>query len=169
MTDVNLGALKALREEVHLRLQAQSSDYRSLIALDSAIRSAEAMTADPEASDTSSGAHSSALDLAGRVTQLEAAQRALQVRGEPLPIDELLQLVPAFGGRPGTRASLSSSLSQSVDFRSVRFNNRWCWWLTKPPPQAEADKVRSTQASGPARSSRWRQSSRAAQWRGRNH
>ncbi|WP_188516741.1 hypothetical protein [Alsobacter metallidurans] len=159
MVETSLETLKSLWEDLHTRLKAQSADYRTLLALEAAMRSMEA--ADPQAVHAAGvSPRGSALDLAVRVTQAEAAQRVLEARGEPMPIDELIRLVPAFGGRPGTRASLSSSLSQAPQFVSIRHANRWCWWLTE---RTVGEPVEEPARPGraPSRSNRWRQIARA--------
>src|SRR5690242_15186191 len=129
MVETSLETLKSLWEDCHSRLLAQSADYRTLMAIGAALRS---MQAEPSSTEGASlpALRGTALDLAVRTTQAEAARRALEARGEPMPLDELIQLVPAFGGRKGTPASLSSSLSQAPQFVSIRYANRWCWWLS---------------------------------------
>ncbi|PSC03983.1 hypothetical protein SLNSH_16250 [Alsobacter soli] len=169
MVETSLETLKSLWEDLHTRLKAQSADYRTLLALDSAIRSMEAASGGSggsEAPPPAPAGRGSAIDLAVRVTQAEAAQRVLEARGEPMPIDELIRLVPAFGGRPGTRASLSSSLSQAPQFVSIRHANRWCWWLADRPIGPEPEQGQRAGRT-PSRSQRWRQISRVPRRRGR--
>jgi hypothetical protein len=167
MVETSLETLRALWEELHTRLKSQSADYRTLLALQTAMRSMEAASgSDPIVVDAPP--RGSAIDLAIRVTQAEAAQRVLEARGEPMPIDELIRLVPAFGGRTGTRASLSSSLSQAPQFVSIRYGNRWCWWLSERPFGEEPEPASRPGPRPPARSSRWRQIARAGRKHSRN-
>ncbi|WP_406857236.1 hypothetical protein ABEG18_06275 [Alsobacter sp. KACC 23698] len=143
--------LQLLCNTVQQRLKTQSADYRMLLALEDAMRRVEEGVAAAPIGEAHS-AEGSALELAIRVTQAGAAKRVLQTRGEPVPIDELLQLMPVFGGRTTTRASLSSSLSQSPEFVSVRHKSRWCWWLAAEP----RDRKSKPQDQTASRSLRWR-------------
>ncbi|WP_460451772.1 hypothetical protein [Alsobacter sp. SYSU BS001988] len=166
MSETSLDTLRAYWGELHARLKAESADYRTMLALQSTMRSlerarpadrVEAHLVEKEKTAEAAEPAGSAIALALRVTRAQAVERILRVRGEPVPVDELMALMPAFGGPAGSRASLSSSLSQAPQFVSIRHRGRMCWWLVGRRVGADnASKARVTPASA-ARSSRWRQ------------
>ncbi len=154
MSENSVETLRALWDELHTRLKAESADYRTLLALEADMRTRDGAETSPAL--VAGDGRGSALDLAVRVTRADAVERILQVRGEPLATDELMALLPAFGAPTGSRGSLSSSLSQAPQFVSIRYGNRWCWWLAGRrvrPEGAQTDQL----TPGTTRPSRWRQ------------
>lgn len=77
----------------------------------------------------------------GKVSQHEAAQRAVADAGGPLTTAELIDRIPLYGGdiKPGLYAArnLTSVLSARSDLRSIRWRGGRAWWLKnrEAPPE----------------------------------
>jgi hypothetical protein len=141
-----LDTLTALRADVHARL-LENSDYRTLVALDRAIMeiTGEKPPADtvgpnlPKPKTTKNNADASVQGL----SQKDAARVLLdQVLHEPVPIARLVSALNAHGIRVGganPNINLSSVLSKDTRFRSVRYKDRACWWISSRPFPGELD------------------------------
>jgi hypothetical protein len=140
-----LDALVALRAEAHGRL-IENQDYRTLVALDRAIQDitgekqqTEEIIADHPKPKPKPNGDASVQGL----SQKDATHVLLnQVFHEPVTISKLVSALNAHGIRVGganPNINLSSVLSKDTRFRSVRFKDRACWWISSRPFPGELD------------------------------
>ena len=140
-----LDALIALRADAHGRL-LENQDYRSLVALDRAILE---ITGEKPSNDSAMADHpkpkpkpNGDASVQG-LSQSDAAHVLLnQVLNEPVPIARLVAALTAHGIRVGganPNINLSSVLSKDTRFRSVRYKDRSCWWISGRPFPGELD------------------------------
>ncbi|WP_188518444.1 hypothetical protein [Alsobacter metallidurans] len=119
-----LDVMKALRDDLRDKLLRNVSEFRVYLALEEAIQAIE-------------GAPSS-IDRPHRSRSLRVlARQLLSERETPLSTGELADGLKALGA-PTSENSISSSLSQSPDFISVRWGGKPRWWLTGRPTPPEA-------------------------------
>jgi hypothetical protein len=141
-----LDAMIALRADAHSRL-LENQDYRTLVALDRAIQEITGEKTGPDAG----AADQLKLKLpkpkpeasVQGLSQADAARVLLdQVLHEPVPIARLVSALNAHGIRVGgvsPNINLSSVLSKDTRFRSVRYKERSCWWISSRPFPGELD------------------------------
>jgi hypothetical protein len=70
---------------------------------------------------------------ASKLGQADAASQAIDQTGEPVPISDLVGKVRALGVKVGGKdpeTNLSSVLSKSPEFRSVKWHGSPAWWKT---------------------------------------
>lgn len=135
MSNTNLDAatvsMKALRDEIEQRLLG-NPDYRALVALDRAIgelssspvRDASRARGDERFKNTHASSQRS-------LTQPEAAARLLEEFG-PLPTHTILSRIGSLGVTVSGNdplVNLSSSISKSGQFKSIRINGTSHWWF----------------------------------------
>lgn len=141
-----LDTLTALRADTHARL-LENKDYRTLVALDRAIVEITGErpvgdTIGPDLPKSKSPRNTSDASVQG-LSQKDAAQVLLsQVLHEPIPIARLVSALNAHGIRVGganPNINLSSILSKDTRFRSVRYKDRACWWISSRPFPGELD------------------------------
>jgi hypothetical protein len=102
----------------------QNSDYRALVAIDRVVNELGSGIKERQYSATPPGK---------KLSQTEATAQALQEKGKPLSLEELVGLLKAKGvtfrgKRP--ELSLSANLSSQKQFRSVKYNGARCWWFS---------------------------------------
>jgi hypothetical protein len=77
------------------------------------------------------------------LSQADAAHVLLnKVLHEPVPIARLVAALNAHGIRVGganPNINLSSILSKDIRFRSVRYKEKACWWISSRPFPGELD------------------------------
>lgn len=143
-----LDTLTALRADTHSRL-LENKDYRTLVALDRAILdiTGEKPVADFAVNDqpkprVKQNNHDVEASVEG-LSQADAAQVLLnKVLHEPVPIARLVSALNAHGIRVGgvnPNINLSSVLSKDTRFRSVRYKEKSCWWISSRPFPGELD------------------------------
>jgi len=147
--NATLDTLTVLRAEAHSRL-LENQDYRTLVALDRAILEITGEKppttfpwegqAKPQTKQTNS--HGAEVSFEG-LSQADAAQVMLnKVLHEPVPIARLVSALNAHGIRVGganPNINLSSILSKDARFRSVRYKDKACWWISSRPFPGELD------------------------------
>lgn len=137
-------ALLALRADAEARLLS-NEDYRTLVALDKAIREITG-EAPAQVADTLQGPRKprQPADVSvNGLSQPDAAHVLLsQVLHEPVVIQRLVSALNAHGikvGGSNPNINLSSVLSKDGRFRSVRYKDRQSWWVKGTPFPGELD------------------------------
>ncbi len=121
-----LSAIKELRDSIRRKLLS-NPEFKALLALEKVI-------AEIEGTPTSGAAHmtsSSNPPASRQLTQPEAAAKLLEQYG-PLTTAEILGRIGSFGvtvSGNDPAVNLSSSLSKSGQFRSIRLNGMSHWWF----------------------------------------
>ncbi|WP_146140297.1 hypothetical protein [Alsobacter soli] len=115
--------MKALRDELKDKLLRNVSEFRVYLALEEAIHSVEG---------SGPGAERPQRSRSLRIL----ARQLLSERAAPQSTGELAEGMRSLGS-PTSDNSISSSLSQSPDFVSVRWGGRPRWWLANLPTPPE--------------------------------
>ncbi|MCJ8507777.1 hypothetical protein MUU53_07605 [Rhizobium lemnae] len=128
MTDSveTLSAIKGVRDSIRRKLQS-NPDFIALIALDKVIAEIEG-TSKADANHLRSSA---TLSIPRSLTQPEAAAKLLEQHG-PLTTADILARIGSFGvtvSGNDPAVNLSSSLSKSGQFQSIRMNGASHWWF----------------------------------------
>jgi hypothetical protein len=128
MTDSveTLSAIKGVRDSIRRKLQS-NPDFIALMALDKVIAEIEGASK-AEANHLRS---SSGLSASRAMTQPEAAAKLLEQHG-PLTTADILARIGSLGvtvSGNDPAVNLSSSLSKSGQFQSIRLNGASHWWF----------------------------------------
>lgn len=145
-------AMMDRRDELRAELSALP-EFREYELLEGFIRQYESVTA------TSSPAERTGTDRPQRqrrsagFTVTDAAARAIQDVGRPLPLQELHDALPRFGktvtGKRPT-INLSSAMSRDKRFESVPWRGVNAWWFCGREIPSEADASGGSAADAPA-------------------
>jgi hypothetical protein len=85
-----------------------------------------------------------------RISQLKAAEIALDKTGVPMPAATLMEGAIAEGaiiGGDKPLMSFGSSLSKSDKFKSVRWKGEYAWWFSDRPLPASIARIRAREAA----------------------
>jgi len=85
-----------------------------------------------------------------KISQLAAAELALDKVGHPLPVDDLMIAAVAEGAIVGGSKpviSFGSSLSKSPKFKSVRWRGEYAWWFADRPVPGSLPRLRLGEAA----------------------
>lgn len=140
MTDSveTLSAIKELRDSIRRKLLS-NPDFKALVALDKVIAEIEGA---PKG-DANQLRSSSGISASRTMTQPEAAAKLIEQHGPLTTADILGQIgslgVTVSGNDPAV--NLSSSLSKSGQFQSIRLNGAAHWWFKdrELPVQSASD------------------------------
>ncbi|WP_406857230.1 hypothetical protein ABEG18_06245 [Alsobacter sp. KACC 23698] len=157
VADASVGEIRALAQKLHDDLVANNAAFRAWLALNVALDALDAAWpgrsagsgAKPVAGTQRAARRARTQGLTHappasaeqpRRTIAEAALTALKYRRRPMTTAELVEAMLADGAQHAS-ASVSSTLSQNPQFRSLRWNGAKRWWPAQLRPPREPSRT----------------------------